>query len=120
MRETETTNPQLISLIHKLKKESREQQAPIWHDVAEYLSKPRSERITVNLSSINRNTKRSDTVLVPGKLLASGTINHPVTVASFELSEQAKTKLEAAKGKYITIEELLVKNPKGANVRIIR
>ncbi len=120
MKETQTTNPQLVSLIRQLKKESREQQAPIWHDVAEYLSKTRSQRVAVNLSSINRSTKGSDTVVVPGKILASGNVDHAITVASFAVSKKARAKLEGAKGKVISISDLLEKNPKGANVKIIR
>ena len=120
MKETKTTNPELIQLIGLLKKESKEQQADIWLDVAEYLSKTRSQRISVNLSTVNRNTKRSDTVVVPGKLLGSGSIDHAVTVASFGASQKAKDKLVAAKSKYLSIPELLEKNPEGANVRIIR
>jgi large subunit ribosomal protein L18e len=120
MRETKTTNPELIHLIRLLKKESREKQAGIWLDVAEYLAKTRSQRISVNLSRINRNTKRSDIVVVPGKLLGSGSINHVVTVASFGVSEKAKAKLVAAKAKYLSIPELLEKNPTGANIKIIR
>ena len=69
MRETKTTNPELIQLISLLKKESREKQAGIWLDVAEHLSKPSRQRIAVNLSKINRNTKRSDVIVVPGKIL---------------------------------------------------
>jgi len=120
MKETKTTNPELISLIRLLKKESREKQAGIWLDIAEYLSKTRSQRVSVNLSGLNRNTKRNDIVVVPGKLLGSGSINHSVTVAAFGASEKAKAKLAAAKAKYISIPELLEKNPKGSNVRIIR
>jgi large subunit ribosomal protein L18e len=120
MRETKTTNPELIQLIRLLKKESRERQAGIWLDIAEYLSKTRSHRISVNLSTLNRNTKRSDVIVVPGKLLGSGSINHAVTVASFGASQKAKDKLVAAKSKYLSIPELLEKDPKGANVRIIR
>ncbi|MGA3288833.1 MAG: 50S ribosomal protein L18e [Candidatus Bathyarchaeia archaeon] len=120
MRETKTTNPELIQLIRLLKKESREKQAGIWLDVADHLAKTRSQRISVNLSRINRNTKRSDVVVVPGKLLGSGSINHAVTVASFGVSKKAKAKLVAAKAKYLSIPELLEKNPKGANVKIIR
>jgi large subunit ribosomal protein L18e len=59
-------------------------------------------------------------VVVPGKLLASGNIDHAVTVAAFDISDTAKAKLEAVKAKYITIPELLEKNPKGSNVKIIR
>jgi len=120
MRETKTTNPELIQLIRLLKKESRDKQAAIWLDVADHLSKTRSQRISVNLSRINRNTKRSDIVIVPGKLLGSGSINHAVTVASFGASEKAKTKLVAAKAKYLSIPELLEKNPTGAKIKIIR
>jgi large subunit ribosomal protein L18e len=120
MKETNSTNPELIQLIRLLKKESREKQAGIWLDIAEYLSKTRSQRISVNLSTVNRNTKRSDVVVVPGKLLGSGSIDHAVTVAAFGASQKAKDKLVAAKAKYLSIPQLLEKNPKGANVRIIR
>jgi len=120
MRKIKTTNPELINLITLLKKESREKQASIWLDLAEYLSKSRSQRVAVNLSKINRNTKRAETIVVPGKILGSGTINHSITVASFETSEKAKQKLVAAKAKYLSIPELLKKNPKGSKVKIIR
>ncbi len=120
MRETKTTNPQLIELISVLRKTSKEQDAPIWFDVADYLAKTRRQRVAVNLSNINRNTEKADVVVVPGKILASGALDHPVTVASFEASDAAKAKLEASKGKYITIQELLEKNPKGSKVKIIR
>jgi large subunit ribosomal protein L18e len=55
MRETKTTNPQLITL-YILKKESRETSA-IWLDVADHLAKSRSQRVAVNLSKLNRHTK---------------------------------------------------------------
>jgi large subunit ribosomal protein L18e len=120
MRQTKTTNPQLIELIGLLRKTSREQEAPIWLDVADYLAKTRSQRVAVNLSSINRHTEKADVVVVPGKILASGALDHAVTVAAFEVSGAAKAKLEAAKAKCISIPELVGKNPKGSNVKIIR
>ncbi len=120
MKQTKTTNPELISLITLLKKESRENQAGIWLDVAGYLSKTRSHRITVNLSKINRNTKRADTIIVPGKILGSGSISHVVTVSSFDASGKAMAKLTAAKARYLSIPELIKKNPKGSSVKIIR
>jgi large subunit ribosomal protein L18e len=113
MRETKTTNPQLIELISMLRKQSKEQDAPIWADVADYLAKTRSQRVIVNLSTINRNTDKAAVVVVPGKVLASGALNHAVTVASFEASDSAKAKC-------ITIKELMESNPKGSNVKIIR
>ena len=120
MRETKSTNPQLTELIEQLRKESREKQAPIWIDVADYLARSRSQRVAVNLSNINRNTEKADVVVVPGKILASGNLDHALTVAAFEASAQAVEKLEAVKAKYITIPELLKQNPKGSKVKIIR
>jgi len=119
MRETKSTNPQILQLIKLLKKQSREQEAGIWRDVAEHLAKPSRQRVAVNLSRINRHTQKSDTVVVPGKILAAGTLDHAVTVAAFGASEKAKAKLAAAKAKYLSITELMEKNPKGSNVRLI-
>lgn len=119
MRETKSTNPELTQLIRFLKKQSKEKKAGIWLDIAEYLSKPSRQRIVVNLSRINGFTEKSDTVIVPGKLLAAGVLNHPVTVAAFSASARARQKLADAKGKYLTIAELVEKNPAGSNVKII-
>jgi large subunit ribosomal protein L18e len=120
MKETKSTNPELVKLIRFLKTQSREQKAGVWHDVAENLSKSRRARIAVNLSSINRHTKRADTVVVPGKILGTGSLNHAVTIAAFSLSDSAAAKLKAARAKYLSIAELVEKNPTGANVKIIR
>ena len=119
MRETKTTNPEIIQLIKYLKKQSKAQEAGIWLDVAEYLSKPSRQRLAVNLSRINRHTEKNSTVVVPGKILATGTLDHAVTVAAFSISEKAKEKLAAAKAKYLSISELVEHNPKGSNVKII-
>jgi large subunit ribosomal protein L18e len=120
MREAKSTNPELVRLIRFLKKQSREKETDIWRDVAEHLAKPRRQRIAVNLSRINRHTQKRDMIVVPGKVLGTGTLKHPVTVAAFDASDKAKEKLRAAKAKYLSIPELVEKNPKGANVRIIR
>ncbi len=119
MRETKSTNPQLVSLIRDLKKQSREKDVGIWLAVAEKLSKPSRQRIAVNLSRVNRFTDKNQTILVPGKLLASGNLEHAVTVAAFDASAKAKAKLAAAKAKYLSITELMEKNPQGSNVTII-
>jgi large subunit ribosomal protein L18e len=119
MRETKSTNPELVQLIRFLKRQAREKQAKIWLDVAEHLTKPSRQRVAVNLSRINRNTQKRDMIVVPGKVLGTGTLNHPVTVAAFGASKKAKEKLAAAKAKYLSIPELVKKNPKGAKVKII-
>ncbi len=57
--------------------------------------------------------------MVPGKVLGAGKIDHPINVAAFAFSDQARLKILKAKGKCLSILELMKKNPKGANVKII-
>ena len=120
MRKTKSTNPELLQLIRFLKKQAREAETKVWLDVAKYLSKSNRQRVAVNLSRINRHTEKKAIVVVPGKVLGSGILDHPITIASFGVSEKAKEKLTTAKAKYLSIPELAKENPKGANIRIIR
>jgi large subunit ribosomal protein L18e len=120
VKETKSTNPELIQLIRFLKKQSREKEASVWRDVAKNLAKTKRQRAVVNLSRVNRYTQKGDTIVVPGKLLGGGSLNHSVTLAAVNASEKAKEKLAAIKAKYLSIPELVEKNPKGANVKIIR
>jgi large subunit ribosomal protein L18e len=58
-------------------------------------------------------------VVVPGKVLGAGKLNHPVTVAAIAFSEQALQKIKAAGGRAIHILHLIEENPRGSNVKII-
>jgi large subunit ribosomal protein L18e len=120
LRKTKSTNPELTGLISFLKKQSVEKEVGIWRDVAGYLAKSNKRRTAVNLSRISRYTQKNETVIVPGKVLGTGTIGHPLTVAAFAFSEKAKAKLKAAKAKHLSLQELVEKNPRGTNVKIIR
>lgn len=119
MKPVRTTNPELINLIRSLKKQSRESEARIWRDIADFLSRSRRRRIAVNVSRLNRYTKKGETVAVPGKVLAAGKIDHPIKVAAFTFSQSAQTKILKAKGKCLSLSELMKKNPKGTDVKII-
>jgi len=118
-KQLESTNPNLIGLIRLLKKTSKENEAAIWRDVAEHLSKPKRRRLAVNVSRIERFTKANDEVLVPGKVLGAGVIKHPAKVAALDFSEQARAKIVKAKGKCLSISELIKLNPKGTNIKLI-
>lgn len=118
-KQIKSTNPNLVNLVRFLKKKSRENQAAIWRDIANRISKPKRRRIAVNVSRINRYTKENDEIAVPGKVLGAGLIDHPVTVAALDFSDQARSKILKAEGKCLTIPELAEMNPKGANVKII-
>jgi large subunit ribosomal protein L18e len=74
----------------------------------------------VNISKINRHTNPNDTVLIPGKVLASGDLEHSVTVAALGFSGQAVSKIESAGGKCMHIEKLMQEQPKGSGIKILR
>ena len=119
MKKIKSTNPELIKVIRTLRKKSQENKAKIWRDVADRLARSRQRRATVNLSQLNRHTKDGETVVIPGKVLGSGKIDHPLKVAAFTFSKQAESKIMGAKGICLSIQDLVEKNPKGTNVRII-
>jgi len=109
------TNEILLDLIAELKKTGTAKKAKIWNAVASELLRPTRNMREVNLDKIDRVTKANDTIVVPGKVLGKGNLNHKVNVAAFNFSESARTKL----GSHMTIHELLKKNPKGTGVKII-
>ena len=119
MKKSKSDNPQLLDLIRFLKKAAKENDAQIWNSVADALSKPRSRRKSVNLSRINRHTEKGQAVAIAGKVLGSGTLRHPVTVAAFNFSAASKKKIKKVKGKCMTFPELVKKNPKGSNIKIV-
>ena len=119
MRKVKATNPELTELINSLKKQSRESKSEIWRDIAERLVKPRRRHVAVNLSRLNRYTSKNEAVVVPGKVLATGEITHPITVAAFAFSGKAQEKIKAARGRCVSFSDLAKKNPAGSNIKII-
>jgi large subunit ribosomal protein L18e len=119
MKHNYKTNPQLLDLISDLKKQSREKEVPLWRDIALRLERPSRNYPEVNLSRISRHTKEKDMIIVPGKVLGAGELNHQITVAALNFSGSAKNKVTAAGGSCLTIEEFMNRNPEGSRVRII-
>lgn len=106
-------------MIDELKRASRKENVYIWRRIADDLSRPTRIRRVVNLSRINRYTTDNEIIVVPGKVLASGELNHKLVVAAWGFSKHAREKILRAKSTPITIQELIKKNPKGNKVRII-
>ncbi|NHI91707.1 MAG: 50S ribosomal protein L18e [Candidatus Lokiarchaeota archaeon] len=110
-----STNPLKHDLLIKLWSTKRRS----WRTVAKKLSKSKKESIRVNLSKINKLTKENDIIVVPGKILGDGNLDHKLTLAAFSFSETTRNKLLQNKIKILTIEELLESNPKGSKIKII-
>ncbi len=118
MKKLKKTNPNLVSLIKVLQTEGYKNDVPLWVAIAKRLSKPTRHRVEVNLSRINRYTTEGDTVIIPGKVLGAGDLDHAVTVSAFAFSQTAKERINVA-GRALTIEELLKENPKGKGVKML-
>jgi len=90
----------------------------IWKKVSKKLSGPRRNRVKANLYRINKKTSKNDVIVIPGKVLGMGELDHTLTIACLEYSKSAKKKIESSGSKLITIEELLEQNPKGSGVKV--
>jgi large subunit ribosomal protein L18e len=112
-------NPELMSVTRFLKNKATEFKAPIWRTLAKKLEKSNKMRCVVNLSRINRYTEEGETVTIPGKVLGGGTLDHKVTVAAFQFSDEAKKKIGKIGGECLTFSALIEKNHKGKNLKII-
>ncbi len=113
------TNPNLVRLIDDLLEASAENDARVWREIAERLSKPLGNYAEVNIGKLERYAKEGETVLVPGKVLGSGELSKPLTVAAWRFSQSAREKIEKVGGKCLTISEAIRQNPGGKKVRII-
>ena len=63
--------------------------------------------------------KENEIIIVPGKVLGSGMLNHKLTISAYQFSEQAKDKIEKANSKIIPLLDLSKDKPNGKRIRII-
>lgn len=113
------TNADLVDLIDQLKAKSRDTGAALWRDVAQRLSKSRSNWAQPNLSRVSRYAPEGATVVIPGKLLGSGDVAGSPTIVAYSVSAGARAKVEAAGGRVMSLRELMNENPKGSGVVIL-
>ena len=90
----------------------------IWKKVSKKLSGPQREKVEANLYRINKKTKENDVIVVPGKVLGVGEIDHKLTIACLNCSKTARKKIETSGSKLLSIEELLKQNPEGKDVKV--
>lgn len=119
MRRTGSTNIVIRRLVRELRKASNQYGARIWDYVADLLERPSRNQVAVNLSKVNRYSHQGGYVIVPGKVLGSGVLKKPVTIAAVSFSKRAVERIREAGGSAISIAELLKTNPQGSNLRVI-
>lgn len=113
---TKPSDPRYSKLMKSLWKSKRR----IWREVFNWLNKPNNERVAINISKINRNTKENEIVIVPGKVLSNGNLDHKLaSIAAVSFSKSAREKISNDGVIAESIEDLLNRNPEGKNVKII-
>jgi large subunit ribosomal protein L18e len=93
--------------------------APIWRALQEELEGPRANRREINIARLAQITKANEVLVVPGKVLGTGSLGHKLTVCAFSLSEGAAKKIKEAGGKVVTFDDLINIYPDGKGVRIV-
>ncbi|HKV90396.1 MAG TPA: 50S ribosomal protein L18e, partial [Thermoplasmata archaeon] len=119
LRTIRKDNSELAHVLVALRKAGKSHAAPLWFAVAEKLARPRRQSKPVNVGHLERLARPKETVVVPGKLLAHGSITKPLTVAAFHYSEDARAKIHAAGGTALSIADLLKAKPDGTGVRLL-
>jgi large subunit ribosomal protein L18e len=113
------TNPTLRKHIEDLRSRGYKEKIPFLLKLADELERQRRRRVEVNLSKINRLCKENEVVVVPGKVLGFGKLDKPLTIAAWKFSGSAERKIKEAKGKVMSIRELVEQNTRGSGVKII-
>jgi len=104
------TNPELVGAIIELKKTNPE--------IAKILAFPKKKWVALSLEQINKNTKEGDKVLVPGKVLSSGSLDKKIKLVAWNISEKAAEKIKS-KVDFVTIQEEIKKNPKLNDLKLL-
>jgi large subunit ribosomal protein L18e len=105
--------------IWTLRNAFKRNKAPIWRALQEELAGPRANRREINVRRLAQITKANEVVVVPGKVLGTGSLGHKLTVCAFSISETAAKKIIESGGKVVTFDNLINKHPDGKGVRII-
>lgn len=107
------TNPEIVETVILAKKHKS------WHNIAAKLSAPKMNYISLNLNDLDKIAKEGDIIIVPGKVLGSGSVSKKIRICALGFSASAREKVKAHKGETVTILEEIRKNPKGEGIKVI-
>lgn len=113
------TNQIVIQMVKTLHAASKKNNAPIWQKLADLALKPTRAKRTVNLGQIDKFVSDNDVVIVPGKVLGTGSLSHKITLCSFSISTSGAKKITESGGKILNISQIIKENPTGKGVKII-
>ncbi len=113
------TNQIVIQMVKTLRGASKKNNAPIWERLADLALKPTRAKRTMNLGQLDKFVSDNDVVVVPGKILGTGSLSHKITLCSFSMSTTGAKKIIQSGGKILDISEIIKSHPTGKGVKII-
>ena len=112
-------NKMLRGSIVLLERKARSEKVGIWRDAAKLLSSGTVTWPEVNVGRLSRLGEVS-AVFVPGKVLGTGSIERKLNVGAFSFSASARSKIEKAGGRALSVEEFVKKYPEGSGVALVK
>ena len=106
-------------MAYDLKKASKGNDAPIWARLSKLALKPSRARRAVNINKIAQLSKDGDVVIVPGKVLGTGSIPHKITLCSFSISGTAADKITGSGGRITGFDEITKEFPTGKGILLL-
>ena len=106
-------NLAMKELVGTLKKGNK-----FWIEVSYELTRPSRQMASVSLGKLNEMTKEGETVLVPGKVLSDGEIDHKIIIGAYGFSKAALNKLKGSK--IVGIDEMFKSNKDGKGIKILK
>jgi len=112
-------NKILRSAIVLLERRARSQKIGIWREAARLLASGNATWPEVNVGRLSRLGDAS-AAFVPGKVLGTGNLEKKLNVGAFSFSASARSKIERAGGKALSVEEFVKKYPEGSGVALVK
>jgi|TARA_Y100000034_G_scaffold94516_1_gene114553 large subunit ribosomal protein L18e len=112
------TNPRILGLIKSLYEKSEGSKTGLWRALAQRLEGTNQNWATPNLSRLSRITSKGESIVVPGKVLGTGNLDHSVNIYAVSASMTAISKITKSGSSFGSIEDLLTKGSKG--VRLVK
>ncbi|MCL4322879.1 MAG: 50S ribosomal protein L18e [Candidatus Thermoplasmatota archaeon] len=114
------TSPKIKETVKTILELSRENQSPLWRDIAKRLSETRQNYADLNVGKISKLCKDGDIVVVPGKVLGSFFAVGKVKISALDISEKAMRKVKESGSEFIPLQDLAKENPEPKNIKIMR
>jgi large subunit ribosomal protein L18e len=105
--------------IQSVLKELNEKDSRLLGRIADDIEKPTRQRREVNLARINRFTKENEFIVVAGKVLGGGELDHKITISALKFSGSALSKIHKSGSTIVPLDQLAKQKLEGKQIRII-